>query len=218
MSHGNVNMGNYAIIITQLSFPFQLEVMLHYLEEYFYVPTLAVDPYDFLLGQSGIGKDDCRPLPILVGGTDKHNLYFLHLVGFYHSAGKDFGLAGTFPQQAVEFTQPHPLPFVLVQDCFHLVSHAYDRQMLPECGQNHRKTKPAVHQDVVCPYFGIDRTFDHCFKAICRYCHGFKLPFVAIAPFTPFLIDPLQSFLFIGGKAEGKIQRQKTQKLQLVEA
>ncbi len=99
-AHGNGDMGNYAIIITQLSFPFQVEVMLHHLEEHLNIPTLAVDPYDVLVGQTGISGDDCKPLPLLVTVTNEHNFHILALFGLHYCAGKDLGFTRPFPQKA----------------------------------------------------------------------------------------------------------------------
>ncbi len=48
-AHGYGNMGNHSIIISQLCFPFLVQVVFHHLEKHADVPPLTVDANNFLV-------------------------------------------------------------------------------------------------------------------------------------------------------------------------
>ena len=65
--------------------------------------------HNFFVRQCYISRHYSKPLSLLVAVTDEHDFHLLSLLGFNHSTGKDFGLTGSFSQQAVQFAQPYPL-------------------------------------------------------------------------------------------------------------
>ena len=111
--HDHGRMTNQAVIVPQLGFLSQLQMLLEHLEAHLDIPSLAVDPDDFLYSQLALGGKYGQPVP-LVAVAHKHDFYPLPLLGLHQDSGQNLCQARTFSQLAVQPPKRVPLPLMLV--------------------------------------------------------------------------------------------------------
>ncbi len=76
--HGNGDMADYPVIVSQLDFFLQVQIMLHHFEKHFNVPSLPVDPDNLRIGQVDFGRKYSQPASFMAM-THKNNFYLLGL-------------------------------------------------------------------------------------------------------------------------------------------
>ncbi len=169
--HHDGRVGDEGIEVPALAAFLQFQMLLGRTEEYFDVPTLAVNADNVFIGNGEVSGKQGQPVfLVLVSHEDEFGLEAILELNL--GVGQDLGSASAFSDQAVNLRHVHLLPFEDVVDFGCAFDHADDGDVLANLGDQGRHGEPTVHEQELGLDAGFQSAFDHGFDQFRGFGHS----------------------------------------------
>ncbi len=207
--HDYSGMSYQAIVIAQLNFFFQFQIMFHHLEKYLDIPALTINLYNFFGSQFYVGRKNSQPAAFLPM-TNKNDLYRQTIFGFNQHAGQYFCFTGFLFYPSINLTKSHINILVPIQIVRHVFEHADHWSMLMQSLDDSGEGKPTVHEDIGRIDPSCQNSLYHRLNLFRCLGHCLLTSLVTAGSSVHVLGDSLHSVLFFLRRKQNKIQGQET--------